>query len=628
MMKKLLLLSAASLTMTAAAHAQDARRLDTFAFTGEFLDEAQTIERVELVGIFWDERCAAVDYTYNSSGAPNLFFGAPISTAQTIQAVQDGLDRWNANPASYIEMNVTEARPLGFRTRRGFDFVNEVTFLTASTFTALASSPSTSLQEDTLFVAGQDLNGDGNPDVFDPEVEGRNTCFDADGDGDFEFPAGFYKAGTILDNDVQFSSSVFWELTPSDTGGADIDAVSTHEFGHSHGHAHAILNQISDTDGSGTTMFPFIDTGDALAEATTRTLHTDDLAISAQIYPEGSSTEGIAALQAGDVRFEDAYDVISGEVLNGEGVGVLGAALTAINEAGERVVSTYSGSSQAVAIGTDVFLFAGNGSVINGEYKLPVPKGSSYTVALQALDGDPVAAGRVNTNAIIGELLGQNAFPEEFYNRGTESDSEARPDRDKSLSGDQDGIDLITDRQTVVRNHDGQSEFIGTGAIRDAEQITYGEAFSADLLLPALQTNRALVAGRAFTDTFDPARPVVFTGAALHLGRPDGEGGFEITRTLKEVEGSFGQDNDYAPVFFNGTKGLSQKIEQALKNDPSLQVLFTLSTDVLNVGPSGFPSNFVPIDTSSTGNSYLGIDGSPLQVLGSGTWLMELRLAP
>lgn len=629
-MKKTLLLTAAGLIMTASAHAQEGRQLDTFAFTGEFLDEAQTEERVENVGIFWDERCAAVDYTYNTDGAPNEAFGSPISDNQAIGAVQAGLDRWNENPASYIAMNVTERRALGERPRQGFDFINEVTFITADDFGALASSPSTSLQEDTQFVAGDDLNGDGNPDVFDPAVEGRNTCFDADGDGDFEFPAGFYRAGTILDNDVQFGAGVFWELTPTITGGADIDAVSTHEFGHSHGHAHAILNQISDTDGSGTTMFPFIDTSDPLAEFTTRTLHVDDLALSAFIYPEGSSREGIAALQPGDVSFERAYDVINGTVTNADGVGVAGAALTAINRFGERVTSTYSGATQVVARDGGLFLLDDLDSIIDGEYELPVPRGGRYIVAMQALDGDPVAASRVSTNAFIGELLGQTDFAEDFYSRGTESGAERNPDRVKRIRSNADGIDLVTDQLVTVRNHDGDRNFIGTGAIFGAQQITYGETFTSEQMIPALQSNRALVAGRAFTDTLDPAQPVVFTSATLALGRPDGEGGFEVTRTLRTTDKPFGQDGDFTPVYFKGSAGVGRAILNNMKRDPSLQLLLTISVDNAdNVGPSGFPANFVAIDsdTEDTVTSYLGLDGGPLTAR-AGTWMMDVRLLP
>ena len=59
-------------------------------------------------------------------------------------------------------------------------------------------------------------------------------------------------------------------------------------------------------------MFPFIDVSDAASELGARSLSSDDIAASSFLYPEGSSPTGIAALQAGDVSFAAAFDVISG----------------------------------------------------------------------------------------------------------------------------------------------------------------------------------------------------------------------------------------------------------------------------------------------------------------------------
>ena len=56
---------------------------------------------------------------------------------------------------------------------------------------------------DTTFNPGDDIDGDGDTDVFDPLLEGTETCDDVDGDGDIEFPAGFYAAGTILEHQAE-----------------------------------------------------------------------------------------------------------------------------------------------------------------------------------------------------------------------------------------------------------------------------------------------------------------------------------------------------------------------------------------------------------------------------------------
>src|SRR5262249_23571749 len=155
-------------------------------------------------------------------------------------ALQTSFDSWNQIPTSFIEMNITgtTANP-GLA---GFDFVNELTFRTAANFGAIAVSPSVSLTQDTTFVDGDDIDGDGDSDVSDK----IRVATDVDGDGDIEFPAGFYKAGTILDNDVQFNTKTTNGLrfTVGDaaldtvTRSVDLVATATHEFGHSHGLSH------------------------------------------------------------------------------------------------------------------------------------------------------------------------------------------------------------------------------------------------------------------------------------------------------------------------------------------------------------------------------------------------------
>jgi hypothetical protein len=158
----------------------------------------------KVIGIRWDARSIPVQYRVNNTldPIPNPLGAAFLSVAAATTELQSSLDRWNNIPTSYINMQIvgTTNNP-GLV---GFNMVNEISFRTAAGFTAIASSPSTNLITDVTLVDGDFLDGDADPDVS----SAITVATDVDGDGDIEFPAGFYKAGTILDNDVQFNTKV------------------------------------------------------------------------------------------------------------------------------------------------------------------------------------------------------------------------------------------------------------------------------------------------------------------------------------------------------------------------------------------------------------------------------------
>ncbi|HZF40578.1 MAG TPA: hypothetical protein VE715_17285, partial [Blastocatellia bacterium] len=124
--------------------------LETIDITGLPPSPIPGLVAAKLIGIKWDTRSIPVKYSINNTldPIPNPL-GAPVLTlAQARTALQMSFDSWNKIPTSFIDMEITgtTANP-GLV---GFDFVNELTFRTDPSFPAIASSPSTSLIEDTV----------------------------------------------------------------------------------------------------------------------------------------------------------------------------------------------------------------------------------------------------------------------------------------------------------------------------------------------------------------------------------------------------------------------------------------------------------------------------------------------
>jgi hypothetical protein len=570
----------------------------------------------KVIGIKWDIRSIPVQYSMNDTldPIPNPL-GAPVLTlAQAQAALQTSFDSWNEIPTSFIEMKITgtTANP-GVA---GFDFVNELTFRTPAGFTSRASSFTTSLIKDRTFTDGDDIDGDGDSDVSSTIT----VCTDVDGDGDIEFPAGFYKAGTILDNDAQFNTkaanglrfTVGDEALDTNTRSADLIAIATHEFGHSHGLTHVMDNQISDTDGNSSVMFQGgVDTGDPASEKARRSLGSDDIAWSSYFYPEGSARSGPASLQPGDKAFDKEYGFIKGELRHGVlNQPIAGGSVFAIDYLTDKfVASGFSGTTQLSynpVTGSRIMIKDPAFHILNGKYVIPVPRGI-YAVGVEPVDGNPADADSINPTCRIGSFLGQQNFNEEFYNRSREGAREVRlgekfpvlvlPGLNLS-SGD----DIETSDSININNFGDRDTF----GIRN---VPPGTLFAVQI--PASQITAVnpggglLIQGVAFdTGVMDASVVPVFAKAMLTSGTVNGTTvTIDLAHPLAEKNNFVGQDNDFAPFYFRAPRAIGVAVLNGIERGEiqNLFIVLQLPTTTPFPGVSGQPP-FIGFDGAGPPN--------------------------
>ncbi len=512
----------------------------------------------KVVPVFWDSRCIPVQFRLNNTQdpIPNPL-GAPfLSLASAKATLQKAFDTWNSIPTSFIDMQIagTNSNP-GFV---GFDLRNEITFRTANSTDFIASTPYFALVEDAVFVDGDDIDGDGIPDVS----SAITTCKDVN--GHIVFPAGFYKAGTLLDVDIQFNvkASNGYRFTTADssadtnTRSVDLQAAATHELGHAHGLSHVLNNQKSNGDGTGATMYPFIDTGDPASELSVRTLDSDDIAWSSYFYPEGSATSGPAALQPGDIPFKSVYGLITGTVTHGAlNQPLAGASVSARDlVTGAEFTSGFSGTTRLSYDPQTGGLAVVNSAydILDGKYVLPVRLGV-WKVGVEAVDGEPVSSLEVNLTTQIGDIFGQQNFNAGLWAGPFESAHEVNSGFAfpvVSLPGVTTGnINIVTNDQININNF-GSADFFGLTAALPGSY--YAVQFPASQIASINPGGDLLIQAGAFdTLELDASVVPVFAEAMLTTGTVSGSTAtLDLAQPLARQTNFIARESDFSPFYF------------------------------------------------------------------------------
>lgn len=590
----------------------------------------------------WDTACIPVIFKINDTldPIPNPLGGGSLSVSQAAAILQQAANRWNDIPTSFIDMQIdgTVSNP----GPAGFDQIHEITFRydpaipprprvsSSIDFGAIAYLRTTISLSDFSFFDGLDLDGDGDSDVS----SSLSTCGDVDGDGDIEVPAKLYPAGTTFDADIVLSSGE--NTTPGGPSGfrftageaaidddpqsVDLLALGTQMFGTAHFVGHTLTNQTSPVDGTGSTMFPSLDTGDALSEQAARTLDPDSVATSSLLYPEGSASSGPAALQPGDVAFDSVFGRIEGEIHHGpRGEPLTGASVFAEDVATGRIVGTaISGTSQWSTLPNGfgaVFLDAGY-HVLDGRYTLVVPPGT-YRVGVEAVDDFPVGHANVNLNTILAFELGQDHFPEEYYDGPTEGMIERAPGRSVPVrvrAGEvHGGVDIVTNQRVEIGTF-GSFDSLGLttaqGGSYYAVRIPEERFLEADDDLDG----DAILQGAEFLTGVERSSDVpVFAQALLTRGtvHPDGSATIDLRSPIVRERPFVAQDFDFSPWYFKEPEEVAHAVRKGFARGRIDDLFLVLQlpdggSALPLVGLDGGPANDVPI----SGDSFVSTDGA------------------
>ncbi|MDQ3584935.1 MAG: hypothetical protein M3407_04090, partial [Acidobacteriota bacterium] len=372
---------------------------------------------------------------------------------------------------------------------------------------------------------------------------------------------------------------------------------------------------------------------DPTSEVEGRSPADDDIAYSAFFYPEGSAASGPGAIQAGDVRFEDAYSLIEGNLSHGYlQQDIAGGNVFAIDQSEDRntsLIGAYAGTTRLSynpVTGGLFFLSTPAQGIVDGRYVIPVPRGN-YAVGVEPVDNTdlPVAANRINFTTQIGQFYGQQNFNEEFYNGAAEAAREDRPGDFTPIllagGGNISGIDITTNRTLNINNF-GTRNFVGFGNV--------GPGFYYAVRVPASQIAEILKRGQlviqaAMFDTNVANFSVlpVFAEATLTTGtvNPNGTATVNLATPLARVTDFLSQDNDFGVFYFDDPRALGQTIGAGIRSRtisnlfillrvPLTQPFPGISAAPPRIGLDGTNSPTIANDAPIFPLSYTSADGA------------------
>jgi hypothetical protein len=593
------------------------------------------------------QHCSTLRFRVNNTidPIPNPL-GAPfLHVADTIPVFQQAADLWNSIPTSYKKIQVVGTVANSGRTT--FDLVNELSFRTGPLGTLgfpnvafrgvfernlgpIAAARRTILLADFTFKDGMDLNGDGKPDFLDSVSD----CTEVD--GHTVYPTGLYKAGAPLDMDIMFAvgQNIGGVTTPgfrftidpaqidSNPQSVDLFAVAVQAFGLAQSVGHSMTSQISNSDGTGSVMYPYIDASDPKSELANRRLDSDAVLTLSRIYPRGSADDP-KPLGPGEVPFLSTVGFITGKVTMGStNQPLAGANVIAIDHATGRVVSS-AVSGHAVwdtqrdgfnSVVTSVPI-----NVLDGQYSLIVPPGV-YDVRAEPSDDQPAGHQHINLMTLmawqLGVEVGQKSYNEAWYNstdngalkRSLGTSTPVTVAAGQTVSG----IDMTTPKTVDIINY-GSLDSLGS---RTAPPGTYyAVRIPADQVSKAFQTagGKPLILGAMFmtgvkADTDIP----VFAEAQFTTGRikSNGTAQIDIASPIEKVQNLIARDFDYTPIYFKDPSNVAAKVGSGINKGKVTDLFLVLRAPKSGTQPLIGRDGSNPVhDAPIYGYSYMSTDG-------------------